>query len=151
QGRAEVLHRRLPVAPVPGRGGGDQAGGRREEETRGSRKHERTKGRKEGGMTLGLGDWSKAREAAMPRVSLCMIVRDEEANLPRCLRSAADLVDEMVVVDTGSADGTREFARRLGARVVDFAWVDSFAAARNASLDHATGEWIFWLDADEYL
>ncbi|MFO0852420.1 MAG: glycosyltransferase, partial [Gemmataceae bacterium] len=84
-----------------------------------------------------------------PRVSLCMIVRDEEHNLPDCLRSAADLVDEVVVVDTGSADRTREVARRFGARVVDRPWPDSFAAARNASLDHATGEWAFWLDADD--
>jgi GT2 family glycosyltransferase/tetratricopeptide (TPR) repeat protein len=86
-----------------------------------------------------------------PRVSLCLIVKDEEANLPDCLGSAADLVDEVIVVDTGSSDLTREVAARFGARVVDFPWVDSFAAARNESLDHATGEWIFWLDADDRL
>jgi tetratricopeptide (TPR) repeat protein len=85
------------------------------------------------------------------RVSLCMIVKDEEARLPACLRSAADLVDEVVVVDTGSTDRTREVARQFNARVVDFPWRDDFAAARNESLRHATGQWVFWLDADEWL
>jgi tetratricopeptide (TPR) repeat protein len=78
-----------------------------------------------------------------------MIVRNEEHNLPACLESAADLVDEIVVVDSGSTDRTRKVARRFGARVFDFPWVDSFAAARNESLRHATGDWIFWLDADD--
>jgi tetratricopeptide (TPR) repeat protein/glycosyltransferase involved in cell wall biosynthesis len=86
-----------------------------------------------------------------PRVSLCLIVRDEESQLPACLHSAADLVDEIIVVDTGSADATKEVAAGLGARVFEFAWCDSFAAARNESLRHATGDWICWLDADEYL
>jgi tetratricopeptide (TPR) repeat protein len=78
-----------------------------------------------------------------------MIVRNEEANLPGCLASAADLVDEIVVVDTGSTDRTKEVAGRLGARVYDFPWCDDFAAARNESLRHATGQWVFWLDADD--
>ena len=86
-----------------------------------------------------------------PTVSLTMIVRDEARDLGRCLFSAAGLADEVVVVDTGSADATRDVARRFGARVVDLPWPDSFAAARNASLDHARGEWAFWLDADEWL
>jgi tetratricopeptide (TPR) repeat protein len=85
------------------------------------------------------------------RVSLCLIVKNEEASLPTCLGSAADLVDEIVVVDTGSTDRTREVAERFGARVYPFAWVDDFSAARNESLRHATGDWIFWLDADEWL
>ncbi len=84
-------------------------------------------------------------------VSLCLIVKNGEATLPTCLRSVADLVTEMIVVDTGSSDRTKEIAASLGARVFDFAWCDSFAAARNESLRHATGDWIFWLDADEYL
>ena len=83
------------------------------------------------------------------KVSLTMIVRDEEANLPRCLESAAGIFDEIVVVDTGSNDRTGEIARSSGARVIDFAWVDDFAAARNAALEHATGAYAFWLDADE--
>ena len=85
------------------------------------------------------------------RVSLCLMVKNEETNLPTCLSSAADLVHEMIVVDTGSTDRTKEVAASLGARVFDFAWVDSFAAARNESLRHASGDWIFWLDGDEYL
>jgi glycosyltransferase involved in cell wall biosynthesis/predicted Zn-dependent protease len=85
------------------------------------------------------------------RVSLCLIVKDEEKNLPDCLGSAADLVDEIIVVDTGSADRTKEVAARFGARVFDFPWVDNFAAARNESLRHATGQWVFWLDADDRL
>jgi glycosyltransferase involved in cell wall biosynthesis len=87
--------------------------------------------------------------AARPRVSLCMIVKHEEAALGACLASVADLVEEMIVVDTGSTDRTREVAGQGGARVFDFAWVDDFSAARNQSIRHATGEWIFWLDADE--
>ena len=89
--------------------------------------------------------------AARPRVSLCMIVKDEEANLAECLAAVAGVVDEMIVVDTGSSDHTCEVAAKGGARVVDFAWVDDFAAARNESINHATADWIFWLDADERL
>ena len=94
---------------------------------------------------------TQRRAAATPRVSLCMIVKNEEASLARCLDSVADLVDEMVVVDTGSTDATADLASRHGARVHPFAWVDSFAEARNESLRHARGDWIFWLDADEWL
>jgi glycosyltransferase involved in cell wall biosynthesis/Flp pilus assembly protein TadD len=92
-----------------------------------------------------------AATGKQPRVSLCMIVKDEEHNLPACLASVADLVDEVVVVDTGSTDKTKEVAARFNAKVVDFPWVDSFAAARNECLRHATGEWVFWLDADDRL
>jgi len=84
-----------------------------------------------------------------PRVSLTMIVRDEEANLSACLASAAGLFDEVVVVDTGSKDRTKALARAAGARVFDFPWVDDFAAARNAALARATGDYAFWLDADD--
>jgi GT2 family glycosyltransferase/Tfp pilus assembly protein PilF len=85
------------------------------------------------------------------RVSLCMIVKDEEENMVDCLNGAAELVDEIIVVDTGSTDRTKELCARRGARVIDFAWVDDFSAARNESLRHARGEWIFWLDADDRL
>jgi glycosyltransferase involved in cell wall biosynthesis/Flp pilus assembly protein TadD len=84
-----------------------------------------------------------------PKVSLCMIVRNEEGNMADCLRSVSDLVDEMIVVDTGSTDRTKDVAQRHGAKVFDFPWIDHFAAARNESLRHATGQWIFWLDADD--
>lgn len=89
-------------------------------------------------------------EASSP-VSLTMIVRDEEANLEACLRPLRELVGEIVVVDTGSTDRTKEVAMRLGARVFDFPWVDDFAAARNEALRHATQPWIFWMDADDRL
>ena len=78
-----------------------------------------------------------------------MIVRDEEENLPHCLESVRGIFDEIVVVDTGSIDRTREIAREFGAQVFDFAWIDDFAAARNAALAHATGDYAFWLDADD--
>ncbi len=84
-------------------------------------------------------------------VSLCMIVKNEEQNLPACLESIAGLVDDIVIVDTGSSDATKAVAERYGARVFDFPWVDSFAAARNESLRHAKGDWIFWMDADDRL
>jgi GT2 family glycosyltransferase len=86
---------------------------------------------------------------ARARVSLTMIVRDEQQNLPRCLESVRGLFDEIVVVDTGSVDRTKEIARSFGAKVFDFVWVDDFAAARNEALKHATGDYAFWLDADD--
>jgi GT2 family glycosyltransferase len=90
-------------------------------------------------------------QADRQRVSLCLIVKDEEHNLPACLASAEGLFDEIVVVDTGSTDRTREVALAHGAKVYEFPWVDSFSAARNECLRHASGEWIFWLDADDRL
>ncbi len=80
-----------------------------------------------------------------------MIVRDEAAGLGACLAGAAPLVGEMVVVDTGSVDGTMAIAEGAGARVVEWAWRDDFSAARNVSLEHATGDWILILDGDEVL
>ncbi len=86
-----------------------------------------------------------------PKISLCAIVRDEEADLPRCLASVAGVVDELCILDTGSRDRTVEIARAAGARVEEFQWTEDFAAARNASLAMATGDWILVLDADEAL
>jgi glycosyltransferase involved in cell wall biosynthesis len=83
------------------------------------------------------------------RTSLTMIVRDEEENLPQCLESVRGIFDEIVVVDTGSVDRTKEIAQDHGARVFEFAWIDDFAAARNEALAHATGDYAFWLDADD--
>lgn len=88
---------------------------------------------------------------AQPSITLCMIVKDEEDRLPRSLASVEGLVDEIVVVDTGSKDRTVELARSKGACVHHFEWCDDFAAARNESLKHATGDWILWMDADESL
>ena len=88
-------------------------------------------------------------KAPRPPASLCMIVRNEEKNLPTSLGSVADIFPNKIVADTGSTDRTREVAASYGARVVDFPWVDDFAAARNESMRHATGWNIFWLDGDD--
>lgn len=84
-------------------------------------------------------------------LSLCMIVKNEAVALPRCLTSVQTVVDEIVVLDTGSSDRTPEVAQAFGARVYEFAWCNDFSAARNQSLKHAQGEWILVLDADEVL
>jgi glycosyltransferase involved in cell wall biosynthesis len=80
-----------------------------------------------------------------------MIVKDEAALIGRCLTSVREAVDEMIVVDTGSTDATAAIAAQLGARVAHYPWNDHFGAARNYSLELATGEWILILDADETL
>ncbi len=85
------------------------------------------------------------------KVSLCMIVYNEREVLNRCLSSVRAVVDEIVVVDTGSDDGTIELAKSLGATVHSFTWTDDFAAARNYGLNQCKGEWILILDADEEL
>jgi len=87
----------------------------------------------------------------MPILSLCMIVRNEARDLPRCLASVAGLVSELVVVDTGSTDDTPAIAEAHGANLLRHAWADDFAEARNVALAHVTGEWILHLDADEEL
>jgi len=86
-----------------------------------------------------------------PCLSLCMIVKNEERTIARALESAKALADEMIVVDTGSTDGTKEIAAALGAKVFDFSWTDDFSSARNHSLSRATGDWILVIDADETL
>ncbi len=82
-------------------------------------------------------------------ISLCMIVKDEENNLPRCLKSVRDIVDEIIIVDTGSIDSTVEIAKSFGAKVYDFEWNGSFSDARNYSLEKANGNWIMIMDADD--
>ena len=94
---------------------------------------------------------AQARPVAGLRLSLCMIVKDEEEMLAGCLEPLRGVVDEMVVVDTGSTDRTVEIAESFGAKVVHFPWNGSFADARNVSLDNATGDWIMYLDADEHI
>ncbi len=83
------------------------------------------------------------------KLSLCMIVKDEESTLADCLKSVRAIVDEIVVVDTGSSDSTVQVANQFGARVIPHVWKEDFAEARNISLDAATGNWIIVLDADE--
>ncbi|MCI3280203.1 glycosyltransferase family 2 protein [Synechococcus sp. PCC 6717] len=87
----------------------------------------------------------------MPQVSACLIVKNEATNLQRCLASVQPVVDEIVVVDTGSTDDTVAIARQFTEKLYTLPWRDDFAAARNYSLDQASGEWILVLDADEVL
>lgn len=83
------------------------------------------------------------------KVSLCMIVRNNAETIRPCLESIREWVDELIVVDTGSTDGTPEICRELGAQVHHWEWRDDFAAARNESLRYARGEWVFWMDSDD--
>lgn len=87
--------------------------------------------------------------AGSPLLSACLIVKDEELLLASCLESLRDLADEIVVYDTGSTDRTVEIAGAAGAVVVRGYWDDDFARARNAALDHCTGQWVLHIDADE--
>jgi glycosyltransferase involved in cell wall biosynthesis/predicted Zn-dependent protease len=90
-------------------------------------------------------------EALRPRISACLIVKNEEADLPRCLASIRDQVDDIVVVDTGSSDRTVEIAESFGARVSHFEWCDDFSAARNFSLSQTSSDFLLWVDADDEL
>jgi tetratricopeptide (TPR) repeat protein len=87
----------------------------------------------------------------MARLTLCLIARDEEDLLPACLESVRGVADEVVLVDTGSTDATRELARAAGALVLERPWDDDFAAPRNLALTRASGDWVLVLDADERL
>ncbi len=82
------------------------------------------------------------------RITLCLIAKNEAANLPRLFESVREAVDEIVVVDTGSTDDTVSIAQSGGAKVVQIKWRNDFAAAKNEALRHAAGQWIFFLDAD---
>jgi FkbM family methyltransferase len=84
-------------------------------------------------------------------LSISMIVKNEEQFLAKCLMSVKPIANEMVVVDTGSNDRTKDIARAFGAKVFDFAWTQDFSAARNCALSHASGDWIFVMDADEVI
>lgn len=87
----------------------------------------------------------------MIEISLCMIVKNEEKVLERCLKSIADLMDEIVIVDTGSTDRTKEIAGKYTDKIYDFEWIDDFSAARNFSFSKATKDYIYAADADEVL
>jgi glycosyltransferase involved in cell wall biosynthesis len=84
-------------------------------------------------------------------ISLCMIVKDEEAYIRRCLESVTKHVDEIIIIDTGSTDATLEIAGEFGAIIYDFKWIEDFSAARNFSIGKAKSDYILVLDADEYL
>jgi len=83
-------------------------------------------------------------------ISQCIIAKNEEKNIEYCLTHLKSIVDEQIVVDTGSTDRTVEIAEKLGAKVFRFDWIDDFSAARNFALDKAKGDWIIFLDCDEY-
>lgn len=87
----------------------------------------------------------------MAAISLCMIVKNEEDVLARCLESVKDLVDEIIIVDTGSTDKTRSIAETFTSRIYEFAWCDDFSAARNYSFSLASMDYCMWLDADDVL
>ncbi len=85
------------------------------------------------------------------KISLCMIVKDEENVLARCLGSINNYVDEIVITDTGSTDKTREIAAQYTDKIFSFPWTDDFAAARNFSFSKAAGDYLMWLDADDFV
>lgn len=85
----------------------------------------------------------------MVSISLCMIVKNEEDVLARALDSVKELADEMIIVDTGSEDRTKDIARRYTQKVFDFEWEDDFAAARNFACRKASMDYWMWLDADD--
>ncbi|EZH65025.1 glycosyl transferase [Bacillaceae bacterium JMAK1] len=87
----------------------------------------------------------------MAEISLCMIVKNEEEVLDGCLSSVKDYMDEIIIVDTGSTDGTKEIAKKYTDKVYDFEWVNHFAKARNYAFNQATKPFIMWLDADDML
>ncbi|MCJ7992657.1 glycosyltransferase [Priestia sp. OVS21] len=85
----------------------------------------------------------------MITISLCMIVKNEEAVIGRCLESVSKIVDEINIVDTGSTDRTKEIVAEYTERIFDFTWIEDFAAARNFAFQQATTDYILWLDADD--
>lgn len=85
----------------------------------------------------------------MSRISAVLIIRNEEGRIENCLASLGGVVDEIVVVDTGSTDGSIEITRAHTARCYDFTWIDDFSAARNFALDQASGDYVLQIDADE--
>ena len=87
----------------------------------------------------------------MITISVCMIVKNEEAQLAACLDSLKPIADEIIIVDTGSSDRTKEIAARYTDRIYDFPWIDDFAAARNFAFSKATKEYIYTADADEVI
>ncbi len=87
----------------------------------------------------------------MVTISLCMIVRNEEQVLSRCLDSIKSIVDEIIIIDTGSEDNTKDIAMQYTPNVYDFQWIDDFAAARNISFEKATMNYCMWMDADDIL
>jgi len=93
----------------------------------------------------------KLRKGVPARLSVCIIARNESASLARALQSIRNLADEIVVIDTGSEDGTKEIAGKFGCKVADVPWKDDFSMARNAGLREVSGDYVLFLDADEFM
>ena len=87
----------------------------------------------------------------MITISLCMIVKNEEEVIGRCLECVKDIVDEIIIVDTGSTDSTKEIVSKYTDMVYDFEWIDDFSAARNFSFSKASKDYTMWLDADDII
>ncbi len=85
------------------------------------------------------------------RISVCLIVKNEEEVIERCLKSVVGFADEIIVVDTGSSDETKSIARKFTDKIYDFKWIDDFSAARNFAFSKAKCEYVFWLDADDVI
>lgn len=85
----------------------------------------------------------------MSTLSVCIIAKDEEKNIERCLKSIKEIADEIIVVDTGSIDNTKNIAKRFTDKVLDYSWDNDFSKARNISIKEATKDWILYLDCDE--
>ena len=96
-------------------------------------------------------EWLKLPKEPNAQLTVCLITRNEGKFLGSCLKSVFGLASQIIVVDTGSTDRTTEIAKSFGAEIYSFAWADDFSAARNVALEHATGDWILMLDADEEL
>ena len=106
-----------------------------------------------GPVDVDVREWTpeEIKECGDPKITLCMIVKNEEALISRCLESVKGYVDEIVVVDTGSTDSTKEICKVYGAQVFEHPWEGSFSIARNQAMRHVNTEWILQLDADEVM
>lgn len=87
----------------------------------------------------------------MVTISLCMIVKNEQDVIARCLDSVKGIVDEIIIIDTGSTDNTKEIVENYTDTIFDFQWIDDFSTARNYSFSKATKDFILWLDADDVI
>lgn len=85
----------------------------------------------------------------MKTLSICMIVKNEEKNIARCLESIKEIADEIIIVDTGSSDKTIDICKNYSVKLINYEWNNDFSEARNVSLQHATKDYILFLDADE--
>jgi len=100
-------------------------------------------------MEPGQSDYYIRKRKEKYTLSVCMIVKDEEKNVTDCLESIKDIADEIIIVDTGSKDKTKEVVSKYTDKIFDFQWIDDFSAARNYSLSKAISDWVLWVDADD--